>query len=164
MTDAAHVPPPGPNDLTLTRQIAASPDAVYRCWTDPKLIDHWFAPAPGTVPEAEIEAWPGGKFRVVMEFEEHGRMDGEPGCVLIAEPGRRFAWTTALRPGFRPSENTEDIEFTADVVLTPKDGGCEYTVIARHRDAEMARRHDEMGFTTGWGQCADQLAAFAATL
>lgn len=150
-----------PTDLMLVRQIAASPMNVYRCWTEPDLIKQFFAPAPGTVPEAEVEPWPGGIYRVVMEFEEHGRMDGPPGCVLIADPGKRFAWTDALGPMFRPKENPF---FSADIQFIDKDGGCEYRVITRHADAQTAQKHDEMGFSTGWGMVADQLARLAETL
>lgn len=156
----------GPNDLVLVRQLPASPANVYRCWTEPELIKQFFAPAPGTVPEVEVEPWPGGTFRVVMEFEEHGRMDGPPGCVLVAEPGKRFAWTSSLRPRFRPAEapGPHDLPFSADITFTAKDGGCEYRVIARHPDAETARRHQEMGFEGGWGTVAEQLGKLASTL
>jgi len=41
-TDTAHL-----HDLTLTRDIAASPAALFRCWTDPALIPQWFCPPPG---------------------------------------------------------------------------------------------------------------------
>ena len=151
----------GPHDLVLTRHLPATPEAVWRCWTEPDLIKRFFAPAPGRVPEAEVEPWPGGRFRVVMEFDEHGLMDGPPGCVLVAEPGRRFAWTDALGPGFRPKD---DGFFSADITFTARDGGCEYRVVARHKDAETARRHADMGFHQGWGTVADQLGRLAATL
>lgn len=148
-------------DLLLVRQLPASPSKVYRCWTEPELIKRFFAPAPGWVPEVNVEPWPGGTFRVVMEFEEHGLMDGPPGCVLIAEPGKRFAWTDALGPLFRPRD---DGFFTADIHFIEKDGGCEYRVIARHGNAEAAQKHSDMGFESGWGTVADQLAALAVTL
>lgn len=150
-------------DLLLVRQLPAPAAKVYRCWTEPELIKRFFAPAPGWVPEVDVEPWPGGTFRVVMEFEEHGRMDGPPGCVLVAEPGKRFAWTSSLGPLFRPQAR-DDMDFSADLTFTDKDGGCEYRVILRHADAETARKHDAMGFQTGWGTVADQLGALAATL
>ena len=154
----------GPHDLVIERHIAATPEAVWRCWTEPELIAQWFAPAPGRVPEAEIEPVPGGRFRVVMESDDWGRMDGPPGCVLLAEPGRRFVWTSALGPLFRPAPDGEDLKFTADMTMRPDGEGCAYRIVARHGDAATAKRHEDMGFAQGWGMCAGQLAEVARGL
>ncbi|EAR49749.1 hypothetical protein OG2516_08788 [Oceanicola granulosus HTCC2516] len=148
------------HDLVLVRQIAASPETVYRCWTEPELLKQFFAPAPGETVEADIDARPGGRFYTLMRFEEHGEIGGE-GCVLVAEPGRRFAWTDCLGPDFRPNPNPF---FSAEITFTAKDGGCEYRVVARHVDAATAQRHEEMGFQSGWGTVADQLARLAESL
>lgn len=148
------------HDLVLIRQLPAAPEAVYRCWTEAELLKQFFAPAPGITPEAVIEPWAGGRFYTLMRFEEHGDIGGE-GCVLVAEPGRRFAFTDALQKGFRPNPTAF---FSADITFIAKDGGCEYKVIARHVDAATAATHAAMGFQTGWGQVADQLGALAATL
>ena len=154
----------GPHDLVIERHIAASPQAVWRCWTEPDLIAQWFAPAPGRVPEVDIEIHPGGRFRVVMESDEWGRMDGPPGCVLVADPGRRFVWTSALGPLFRPAGDGDELRFTADMTMTPDGDGCAYRIVARHADAATAKRHDDMGFAIGWGMCADQMEAVARRL
>jgi uncharacterized protein YndB with AHSA1/START domain len=151
---------PGRHDLLLLRQMAASPMNVWRCWTEPDLLKQFFAPAPGRTTEAVIEPVPGGRFYTKMVFEEYGEIGGE-GCILLAEPGRRLVFTDCLSAGFRPNEGGF---FTADILLTAKDGGCEYRVIARHANAEQARKHSNMGFETGWGQVAGQLEALAAGL
>ena len=148
------------HDLVLARHLAASPGAVYRCWTEAELLKRWFAPLPGETVEAVVDPVPGGRFHTRMRFEEHGEIGGE-GCVLVAEPGRRFVFTDALTAGFRPGREPF---FTADIRLTESEGGCEYRVTALHAEAETARRHAGMGFESGWGQCATQLEAVARTL
>jgi len=148
------------HDLLLVRQLPASPENVYRCWTEAALLKRFFAPEPGETVEAVIDPVPGGRFYTLMRFEEHGDIGGE-GCVLIAEPGKRFVFTDALSEGFRP---TGTPFFTADITFTAKDGGCEYRVLARHADAETAAKHEKMGFSGGWGTVADQLGRLAATL
>ena len=148
------------HDLVLVRTLPATPEAVYRCWTEPALLKRFFAPAPGETVEAVIDPRPGGRFYTLMRFEEHGDIGGE-GCVLVAEPGRRFAWTDMLREEFRPNERGF---FSADITLRPVDGGCEYRVTARHADEAAAKRHAEMGFHEGWGMVADQLGRVAAAL
>jgi len=39
--------------------------------------------------------------------------------------------------------------------------GTRYTASARHWSEEALKQHEAMGFTTGWGKVADQLAALA---
>lgn len=148
------------NDLILVRHIQASPETVYRCWTEADLLKKWFAPAPLTTPDAACEPEPGGRFYTRMRMPD-GRDMASEGCVLLADPGRRFVFTDALRQGFRPNPTAF---FTVDIRFTPKDGGTEYRVTALHADEDTRNKHADMGFETGWGTCADQLAAIAAGL
>ena len=50
------------HELKLTRLIDASPDKVFRCWTDPELIPAWFCPPPWGVSKAEVDLRPGGAY------------------------------------------------------------------------------------------------------
>lgn len=157
------------DDLTLefTRTLPAPPAAVWRCWTEPELLKQWFAPKPVTVPVAEIEPHPGGRFRIVMEVPDHGTMDPAPGCVLVAEPERRIAWTNALGPDFVPNTigtGPMDFAFSAVITLEPEGTGCRYHVRVSHATAASAKAHADMGFYDGWGTCATQLGELAATL
>ena len=153
-------------DLTLSRDIAASPAAVWRCLTEPDLLKQWFAPHPVTVTVAEIDPTPGGGFRTVMEIPEMGEMDGGWGCVLIAEREVRLVWTSALGPGFQPNPAPGEgqFAFTADITITPTDTGCTYTARALHASDADRAAHEAMGFHDGWGAAADQLAQLAASL
>jgi uncharacterized protein YndB with AHSA1/START domain len=54
----------GDTHIVVTRGFAASPEAVYRAHTDPKLIQQWLlGPEGWTMPVCINEAKPGGKFR-----------------------------------------------------------------------------------------------------
>ena len=44
------------------------------------------------------------------------------------------------------------------------DGGTTYTAIARHRSADSAKTHADMGFFDGWGTVVTQLEAYAMGL
>lgn len=157
------------DDLTLsfTRTIAASPNAVWRCWTEPDLLRQWFAPAPVVVTLAELDPQPGGAFRTVMQVPDYGEMAGDPGCVLVAEPAVRLVWTNALGPGFQPNvlgTGEMDFAFTADIRMASTSEGCQYDVSVLHASRDGAAAHERMGFFTGWGAAADQLAVLAASL
>ena len=52
-------------------------------------------------------------------------------------------------------------------LLTFADAGAgrtQYRATARHWSAEDRQKHEDMGFHTGWGICADQLEVLAASL
>ena len=156
-------------DLTLsfTRHIKASPQAVWRCWTEPDLLKQWFAPSPVVTTVAELDPRPGGTFRTVMEVPEYGTMAGDPGCVLVAELAARLVWTSALGPEFRPNPiGTEptDFAFTADIRMSPDNDGTRYEVVVSHATLEGRAAHEAMGFHDGWGAAADQMATLAAGL
>lgn len=148
-------------DLELTRLIAASPAALYRCWTDPALLVQWFCPPPYRVVDADVEAKPGGAFHTVMEGPNGDRFDEGAGCVLIAEPGRRFAFTDAMGPGYRPKSKPF---ITAVLSFEAVSEGTRYRALVQHASTADRKRHEGMGFFKGWGIATDQLAALAETL
>lgn len=153
--------------LTVTRDIAARPNAVWRCLTEPDLVRQWFAPAPVTVTTCEIDARPGGILNVVMQMPGHDPMAEPPGCALLAEPPARLVWTAALGPGFVPNpphDNPEDFYITVDIRLTETQDGTEYRANVLHATQTSVAAHERMGFVEGWGQATDQLAALAASL
>jgi uncharacterized protein YndB with AHSA1/START domain len=54
----------GDTNVVVTRRFAATPEAVYRAHTDPKLIQKWLLGPDGwTMPVCISEARPGGKIR-----------------------------------------------------------------------------------------------------
>jgi uncharacterized protein YndB with AHSA1/START domain len=72
-------------------------------------------------------------------------------------PNERLVWTGVLLPGFRPSDRSGDMPFTAIILLEPHGHGTKYTAIAMHRDEAGRAQHAAMGFHQGWGAALDQL-------
>lgn len=152
--------PAAAHELVLTRLIDASPEVLYRCWTDPELMVRWFAPAPWSTPRAESDPRPGGRSLIVMADPE-GNEFPNAGIYLEVVPNRRIVTTDAYTEGWVPSEKPF---MTTIIEFTPEDGKTRYTATARHWSAEDKAAHEQMGFHEGWGQCADQLEALAKTL
>ena len=81
----------GETHVIVTRRFAASPEAVYRAHTDPKVIQQWLLGPEGWVmPVCINEARPGGIFRY-----EWTKADGSQGFhitgeILEMEPGHRI--------------------------------------------------------------------------
>ncbi len=68
-----------PHVVTVRRTIAATPDALYRAWTEPLLLERWF----GTVVTADVRI--GGRYRVEIH-ESDGTVNGFVGEYLTLDP------------------------------------------------------------------------------
>lgn len=162
MTASERDQPDATRDLVLERVVDVPPEAVWAAWTTPHLITQWFTPAPWKTVECQIDLRPGGAFRTVMQSPEGEKFDNV-GCILEVEAPRRFAWTGALLPGYRPhsrdAESRFPFLFTAVISLEPHEGGTKYTALAIHADEAGRDAHAQMGFHQGWGAALDQLVA-----
>ena len=152
-----------PNDLVIERVIAASPEKLYRCWTEPALLQQWFVPQPWSVARIEQDLRPGGGCTVVMR-DPDGNEFPNPGVYLEVVADRKLVFTDAYTAGWVPSEKP----FMTTIITFEPEGPdgtqTRYTATARHWTEEARKQHEAMGFHTGWGICADQLAELASTL
>lgn len=154
-----------PADLHLHRILKAPRALVWRCWTDPEHIPHWFAPKPVVTVIRAFDLRPGGAFATEMFLDGRSLGDSEPGCFLEVVPEERLTWTSALGPDFRPLDPAKaPFFFTAEVTLADHPEGTDYRVVVRHKDQASAAAHEAMGFSKGWGTMTDQLGAHAAGL
>jgi uncharacterized protein YndB with AHSA1/START domain len=141
-------------ELSVTRLIAASPETVYRVWTT--RTSEWFAPLPWKAPVVEQDFRAGGRSYVEMEGPDGTRMPGD-GVILEVVPNEKIVFTDAFKVGWEPQEAF----MVAIVTFEPEAGGTRYTARVRHWSEEALKRHQEMGFETGWGQVTAQLAELA---
>lgn len=140
------------HELSITRMIAAPPEAVWQVWTE--RLAEWWAPKPWTTRVDTLEWHAGGAFLAEM-IGPAGEVSPIEGVILEIVPTRRIVFTDAFTQGWKPKPPfmVGLFEFAAEGI------GTRYTASARHWDAETMRQHEEMGFDAGWGQVADQLAA-----
>ena len=147
-------------DLVLERDLDVPQALVWKLWTEPEHVKQWFAPAPWTISECDIDLRPGGQFYTVMKSPE-GQAFPNMGCYLEIVPNEKLVFTNALAPGYRPSEQPF---FTAIVTLEPTPTGTKYTAVAKHKDGAGRQQHEEMGFHEGWGQVLEQLVTLAKSM
>ena len=143
-------------DLVLERNIDVPVELVWKAWTTPEHLKHWFVPRPWTVTDVKMDLRPGGAFSTIMRSPE-GQEFPNNGCYLEVVPNERLIFTDTLLPGFRPSPKPF---FSAALLLAPNGSGTRYTAIAIHGNEETRKQHEEMGFHDGWGTVVDQMAAF----
>jgi uncharacterized protein YndB with AHSA1/START domain len=151
---------PADRELFLTRLIDAPREKVYRAWTEPELMKHWFAPAPYTTPVVETDVRPGGSSLIVMRSPD-GQDLPNRGVYLEVVKNERLVFTDAYTSAWEPSQKP-----FMTVILTFEDeaGKTKYTARVRHWTVADRETHEKMGFHQGWGKCTDQLAELVAKL
>lgn len=137
--------------ITLTREIAASPERVFAIWTEPAQIMRWFGMEGVTNREAVFEARPGGAWHVASEAPDGAKMRME-GTVKEIEPARRLLQSWA----FVGPDGTRMNETEVEVTFAPSPKGCLVTV--HHR--RILRTPDL--FEKGWGFSLARIEALAA--
>ncbi len=132
--------------MELTRVLGASPAEVFAAWTDPEILGRWFAPGEMSARVAELDARPGGRFRVEMHHPS-GVVHTVSGSYREVEPNRRLVFTWAW-------EGDDAPETTVTVQLRPV--GDETELVLTHEGfptRELAEQH-----THGWGGSTQKLA------
>jgi uncharacterized protein YndB with AHSA1/START domain len=152
----AETPAASPSEAALTlvlrRTLKAPPERVFRAWTEPEHLARWFGPAGFTCPLHEIDARPGGAYRIVMRSPE-GSLHTVTGIYTAVEPPRRLAFTWGWEhDGERGHESAVEVALSAhpegtELVLTHR----------RHESVEARDRHAE-----GWASCLGKLEAYLA--
>lgn len=143
-----------PYELSITRSIAASPEAVYRTWTE--RLGEWWAPRPYTTPVVELDLRPGGRGRMVMRAPDGTDMPNE-GVFLEVVPNRKIVFTNAFTTGWIP----QDPFMVVIITFEPEGSATRYTARVRHWNEDTMKRHEQMGFYEGWSIVAGQLAELA---
>ena len=147
-------------DLSFTRTLAAPRQLIWECWTRPEHIPHFFVPAPHKVTNVDIDLKVGGRFNTTFEVE--GNVMENKGVYLEVVPEEKLVFTDAYTEGWKPAPEPF---MTAILLLADAPGGgTTYTAIARHRNPETKKNHEDMGFFDGWGTVATQLETYAKGL
>lgn len=149
-------------DLELTRLFTAPPSVVWRCWTEPALLQQWWTPRPVVTKQAIIHPVAGGRFFTLMVMPDGMEMPNE-GSFLEVVQGQRLVFTDLLTEGWCPVDEP-GLGFTAEISLAAEGTGTRYRAVARHRTSASRQTHADMGFAEGWGAAAQQLEDLAKGL
>lgn len=142
----------GNNELSVTRFIAAPPAKVWEVMAERQT--EWWCPTPWRAEVDLQDRRPGGACNMTF-YGPDGEQQPQNGIYLAYDEGRRFITTDAVTGDFQPAG-----PFMIGIwEIAPEAAGTRYTATARHWSEETCKEHETMGFTEGWGACADQLAA-----
>lgn len=146
-------------ELSLERIIDASPESLYRAWTEPELLKQWFCPQPWGVAHAELDVRAGGSNLVVMQSPA-GDLFTNQGVYLEVIPKQKLVFTDAYSSAWVP---TAKPFMTATITFTDLGNGqTRYHAQVLHWNESDQAEHETMGFHDGWGAATDQLAELMA--
>jgi uncharacterized protein YndB with AHSA1/START domain len=104
----------GEKHVVVTRRFAASPEAVYRAHTEPKLIQQWMlGPEGWTMPVCQIDPRPGGKIRYEWS-DGKGNGFSLTGECLELEPYSRLVHVERMHLPDPTPDNHVETRFEAD--------------------------------------------------
>jgi uncharacterized protein YndB with AHSA1/START domain len=133
---------------TLQRRFRASPDRVFRAWTEPAALREWWCPPGWIAGDIDIDLRPGGTYRIEMRRiggDERLAVHGE---FLDVTPPRRLVYTWSWEGAFAAKAPT--------LVTVEIDASEDETVLTlRHEnfaDAEIRSQH-----RTGWIAACNRL-------
>ena len=124
--------------LSITRYFDASPEKVWRAWTDPEALKVWFKPEDAfTITAVEADVRVGGRFRVQM-ISGDGKEHEISGVYREVIPNQKLVMTWVWK-----SAPTEESLLT--VIFRPSGGGTE--VELKH---EGFVEIDDISHEDGW--------------
>lgn len=105
----------GDTHVVITRRFAASPQAVYRAHTDPKIVQKWLLGPDGwTMPVCELDARAGGKFRYEWKHETKGHGFYITGEFVELTPSSKIVHVERMFLPERTPDNRVETRFEAD--------------------------------------------------
>jgi uncharacterized protein YndB with AHSA1/START domain len=135
-------------ELVIIRVFDAPRELVFKAWTDPEQLKQWSAPQGFTVPVAEGDLRPGGKWRSMMRKPDGTELWLGGVYREIVEPERlvfTHAWDDEHgKPGH---------ETVVTVTLVERDGKTEMTF----RQGVFKSVESRDGHNGGWTECFDRL-------
>ena len=149
-----------PRGFTLVRTFTASPDRVYRAWTEPAHLDWFFNDTTTTDVPTEVDLRVGGAWRQMMVIDDDtAYVTGGIYREIIPNERLVLAWgAVGGWPGIDPDDL--DAAPTVTVTFSAIDGGTRMTLRldlpAGISDAE-ARDWFALGIEPGMTQTIDRL-------
>jgi uncharacterized protein YndB with AHSA1/START domain len=127
------------SSLSLARKFNSPPEKVWRAWTDPEALKHWFGPDAGKVSLAETDVRVGGRFHVVFSTLDGDQHDVS-GVYREVQPHRRLVFTWAWK-------STPERVSLVTLTFRPSGGGTEFSMLHEQFFDVAARDRHEFGWT-----------------
>lgn len=143
-------------EIVISRHLGAPRELVWKAWTHPEHIAHWWGPEGFTTTTETMEVRPGGVWRFVMHAPNGMDFRNYVRYVEVVRPERLV---------YLHGEDEDHIEFEVTVTFVERDGGTEVTLRQLYETAEARDRSiHEVGAIEGGRQTLARLAAYLETM
>lgn len=137
------------------REFKANVSLAWRAFTEPELLDKWWAPKPWKCETKSMDFKPKGKW----EYEMVGPNGDRQGAVLVFEEivfEKFFSGINAFANEFGRIDESMPVASWKNT-FTPTKNGILVTIEARYTDAESLGTVLEMGMAEGLSMAQDNL-------
>ena len=153
MSALAQSAPYGERTVTLTRMLDAPRDLVWRAWTDPKHLAHWFGPKGFTSSVPELDVRVGGSLRIVMHGPD-GNDYPMKGVFSEVKPPERLVFSNIAID----KDGNHLLEGETTVILEEQGGKTKLTLHTYAKGLVPLAPQMLAGMEAGWSQSLDKLA------
>jgi uncharacterized protein YndB with AHSA1/START domain len=151
MNSATIAGEPNQTGFELQRRFRASPERVFRAWTQPVALREWWCPPGWIAGEIEVDLRVGGSYRIGMTRPAGGAPVAVSGQFLEVDPPDRLVYTWCWDGAFT--------EMAPTLVTLELEGSDQETVLTLWHenfvDAALSRQH-----RSGWISARDRLDRF----
>ena len=136
--------------LSLSRHYPASPEKVWRAWTEAEAVKKWWGPGPGEpVSLAELDVRVGGRFRIVFGGPD-GKAHECAGVYKEVVPHRKLVFTWSW-----PNSTPERVSV---VTIVFKDVNGKTDLMFTHEQLFDEKARDD--HKRGWTAALENLGSF----
>lgn len=155
--------PPGEAYFTITRSFAAPRRLVYKCYTEPQHMAHFWGPRDTTLIECRIDLRVGGVWKVRWQYAD-GRGWGYASVYLDIVPDTMLHYRDAPDDWVFGLDGLPPLELDSTIALA--DQGRNTVVTVTVRCASVAARDENLrrGFTGMVSIGNDRLAEYLKTI
>ncbi len=139
---------PAGTGIALQRRFRASPDRVFRAWTEPAALREWWCPPGWIAGDIEIDLRPEGRYRIEMRRTGGGERVAVHGRFVAITPPRRLVYTWSWKGAFA--------DMAATLVTVEIDGSADETLLTLRHD-NFAHPGEREQHRTGWIAACNRL-------
>ena len=151
--------------LVISRTLDAPQALVYKCYTQPEHMVHFWGPHGSTTPVCRVDLRPGGVWRTVMRFAD-GSEFGYSSVYLEIAPHERLVWRDAPDDWAGGLDGLPPVQIHTTLTLGDEGGKTKVTVTVRFNSIAERDENVRRGFagmvTASNERLADYLERLAA--
>lgn len=148
--------------IVIARSFEAPRTLVWRCYTEPRHLVHFWGPKGATNPVSELDLRVGGAWRQVMRFAS-GREYGYTSAYLEISPVHRLVWRDAP-DGYSFGDALPPAAMVTEMTFTEQDGRTSVTATVRFTSLLARDEAITQGFATTVREGSDKLDLYLFTL